>query len=169
MKANIIIVTKRLILRELSLDDTAFIYKIVNTDGWLNNIGDRNVHMEKDAINYLSGPIDSYAKNNYGMWLMEEKSSSKAIGLCGLVNRPSLEDVDIGFALLPEFEKKGFAFEAAKATLHYAKKVLNIEKVVGICNPDNEASIRLLKKLGLKKEKTIRLDNDKDVYFFSPS
>ena len=169
MNAKTIIETERLLLKELSMDDSAFIYKIVNTEGWLQNIGERNVHSEKDAINYLSGPFKSYTDNNFGMWLIVEKANSSKIGLCGLINRPSLEDIDIGFALLPEFTKKGFAFEAANAAMDYAKNVLKIERVVGICNTDNLASIRLLEKLGLKIEKTITFENSKEVFFMSPS
>lgn len=164
-----ILETERLLLRELTTDDSAFIFTIVNTDGWLQNIGDRNVNSEKDAINYLKGPFESYRENNFGMWLIEEKASSIAIGLCGLIDRPLLEDVDIGFALLPQFTKKGFAYEAAKATMNYAKEVLKIDRVVAICNTDNQASIRLLEKLGLQNEKTIQMADDKDVYLMSPS
>ena len=164
-----ILETERLLLRELTIDDSAFIFTIVNTDGWLQNIGDRNVNSKKEAINYLKGPFESYKKNNFGMWLIEEKASSNAVGLCGLIDRPLLDDIDIGFALLPQFTKKGFAYEAAKATMNYAKEVLKIDRVVAICNTDNLASIRLLEKLGLQNEKTIKIADDKDVYFMSPS
>jgi RimJ/RimL family protein N-acetyltransferase len=91
------------------------------------------------------------------MWLVEMKDSGVPIGICGLLKRDALEDVDIGYALLPEFWSKGYALEAASAVLSYARDTLGLTRVVAITNVNNQSSIRLLEKLGFTYEKMVRL------------
>ena len=98
---------------------------------------------------------------------MERKETSEPIGMCGLVNRESLENVDIGFALLPIYKRTGYTYEAAKATLTYAKETLQIEKIVAITDSENVASIKLLNKIGLQFEKEIQYDENETVLLFS--
>jgi RimJ/RimL family protein N-acetyltransferase len=149
--------TDRLTLRRLNLDDAAFILELVNEPAWLEFIGDKNVHSLDDARNYiLNGPMEMYERLGFGLYLVELKQGS-AIGICGLINRPTLDDVDIGFALLSRFSGQGYALEAAKAVMNYGKNVLQLGRIVAITKPANEKSIRLLTKLGLKFEKKIRL------------
>jgi RimJ/RimL family protein N-acetyltransferase len=146
-----ILETKRLRLREFTLEDTAFILDLLNSPGWLRYIGDRGVKTEEQAKNYLlNGPIKSYTKNGYGLSMVERKDDNKPIGMCGIIKRDTLENPDIGFAFLPEFSGKGYAFEIAEATLKHAKENLNILKVSAITMVDNSRSIKLLKKLGLR-------------------
>lgn len=168
MENTIILETERLTLRKLNLDDAAFIFEIVNTKGWISNIGDRNIRSLKDAENYISsGPLKSYHENNFGMWIIEKKLDGTPIGLCGLIKRPGLEDIDIGYALLPKHYKQGYALESAKAVLDYGSNYLKIDKIVAICNTDNLDSIRLLNKIGLKIEKTMLIDDKNEVYLLS--
>ena len=168
MTEKTIIETERLLLRKLTLYDAPFIFELVNTEGWLKNIGDRNIKSIKDAESYLSsGPIKSYHENNFGMWLVIEKTHQASIGLCGLIKRPSLDDIDIGYALLPKFYKKGFAYEAAQATYDYGINELGIDRIVGICNIDNKASIHILEKIGLRIEKKMTINNLPEVYLLS--
>jgi len=169
MKIKKILETERLILRELNTNDAEFILKLLNTPSWLKFIGDKKVHTIKDAENYLEkGPIDSYKKNGFGLWLILLKKNNTAIGICGLINRESLDDVDIGFALLPEHEKLGYGFEVASATMNYARNVLRINKIVAITDPKNIASIKLLNKIGLQFEKTIKVAEHDTTLLFSP-
>ncbi len=163
-----ILETERVRLREFILSDADFILQLVNTASWLEFIGDKNIHTLEAAQKYIQTSLQkSYKKNGYGLWLMQLKETSKPIGMCGLVNRDSLEDIDIGFALLPKYERNGFTFEAAKATLHYAKNTLGIDKVVAITDAKNVASIGLLNKLGLQFEKEVHLSADDVVLLFS--
>src|SRR6478736_8102385 len=113
-----ILETERLQLRQFEIDDAEFIVELVNTPGWLKFIGDRNIKTTEDAIRYLqNGPMKSYQENGFGLSLVEEKGNRKSIGMCGILKRDSLENPDIGFALLPEFVGKGYAFEIALATV----------------------------------------------------
>ena len=118
-----ILETERLLLREFSTEDASFIIELLNSPGWIKYIGDRNVKTPEQASEYLlNGPIKSYAVNGYGLWLVEKKDDQAKIGMCGIIRRETLKDPDIGFAFLPEFSGKGYAYEIAKACLDHAKK-----------------------------------------------
>lgn len=152
-----ILETERLSLRHLNLDDAPFILELVNEPAWLEFIGDKNVHSLEDACNYIAnGPIEMYERLGHGLYLVELKQGS-AVGLCGLIKRDGLNDVDIGFALLSRFNGQGYAIEAAQAVMSYGRKVLKLGRIVAITKPANERSIRLLAKLGLQFEKNVRL------------
>lgn len=155
-----ILETERLRSRALALTDTSFVLELLNSPGWLQFIGDKNVRTEKQAESYLeNGPFKSYRENNFGLLLVEKKDDRKPIGMCGLLKRETLEYPDLGFAFLPEFHGKGYAFEIATATMAHAKETLNISKISAITLADNNSSIRLLEKLGFSFESTARLAN----------
>jgi RimJ/RimL family protein N-acetyltransferase len=155
--------TQRLILRQQTSDDAAFIFSLVNDPAWLRFIGDRGVRSVEDARNYiLKGAMDSYSRHGFGLYLTQLKDTGTPIGICGLVKRETLDDVDIGFALLPQFAGQGYAYESASAVMAHAKKDIGLKRVIAITHPDNVASIRLLKKLGLAFERKIRGAADKD-------
>jgi RimJ/RimL family protein N-acetyltransferase len=164
-----IIETKRLYLRELNLGDSEFVYNLVNTPKWIKFIGDRNIKSIEDSENYLSeGPIKSYIVNGFGLWLIVLKQSLVPIGICGILKREFNKDLDIGFAMLPEYENNGYGYEAANATLSFAKHKLKISRIVGFTLDYNNHSINLLNKLGFKYEKMIRLPNDdEDLALFA--
>ncbi|MCR9013532.1 GNAT family N-acetyltransferase [Aquiflexum gelatinilyticum] len=144
-----IIETDRLFLRKLEIEDFRFVITLLNSPGWLKYIGDRGVKNEAQAISYLqNGPVKSYSDYGFGLYKVEEKISGLPIGFCGLLKRDTLKHPDLGFALLPEFMGRGYAFEAANACLDFAKANLGIPILQAIALPDNTSSIRLLKKLG---------------------
>jgi len=158
-----ILETDRLRLREFTLNDAEFIVELLNSPGWLQFIGDRNIRTEEQAKNYLeNGPIKSYKENGYGLSLVEKKEDNLAIGMCGIIKREFLDYPDIGFAFLPGFNGKGYAFEITSATMDYAKQQLNLAKILAITVSDNSKSIRLLEKIGLKFIKTINLPTSKE-------
>ena len=150
--------TDRLILRRLSVEDSAFILELVNEPSWLRFIGDRGVRTLEDARGYiLKGPVEMYGRHGFGLYLTELKADGAPIGLCGLIKRESLEDVDIGFAFLPRFWGKGYAYEAAAAVLAYGRSAFGLERLVAITSPDNHGSIKVLEKIGLKFERMVRM------------
>ena len=156
-----ILETDRLILRQLSTKDAAFILELVNEPSFIQNIGDRGVRTLEDACAYiLRVAISSYEKNGFGLYLVELKDLGQSIGMCGLIKRDGLEDVDIGYAFLPRFWLKGYAVEAAAAVKDYARDVLGLKRLVAITDPANQGSIRVLEKIGLKYEKMVRLSAD---------
>jgi RimJ/RimL family protein N-acetyltransferase len=156
-----ILETERLILRQMTTDDAGFILELLNEPSFIQNIGDRHIRTIEDACSYIvNGPVKSYEKNGFGLWLIVLKETNEPIGMCGLIRRDTLEDVDIGYALLPRFWSKGYAVEAAQATKAYAKDVIRLKRIVAIVDPANESSIRVLEKLGLRYEKMVRLSAD---------
>jgi [ribosomal protein S5]-alanine N-acetyltransferase len=160
--------TKRLFLRELSLDDAIFIFRLLNTEGWLKFIGNRNIVSLGDAKNYIkNGPLVSYKMHGFGLLLVIEKSSNKPIGLCGLLQRDYLDNPDIGFAFLPEFSKMGYAFEAADAVMGQALEVFGKKILYATVMNYNHSSIKLLLKLGFTFQKVIVVNNEElDLYQF---
>ena len=164
-----ILETERLLSRQFTIEDTKFIIRLLNTPGWLQFIGDRNVRTEEEAKNYLlNAPIKSFKENGFGLGMVFLKSSGEPIGMCGLIKREALQGVDIGFAFLPEYSGMGYAQEIALATLLYAKEKLNLPVVLAIVMPQNTRSIHLLKKIGLQFQKMIRLAKDgEELMLFS--
>ena len=161
---KVVLESDRLSLQELSTEDAgdvAFIYRLLNEPSFLENIGDRGVHSLEDAHGYLSkGPMASYLSNGFGLYRVQLKDSGEVIGLCGLVKRATLPDVDLGYALLPEFCGRGYAAEAAAAVMADARARLRIDRIVAITDPRNAGSIRVLQKLDFRFEKMVRLAPD---------
>ena len=156
-----ILETKRLFLRWVSTDDAAFILELLNEPSFVRNVGDKGVRTVAEACTYiLNGPVASYERFGFGLYLVELKESGASIGLCGLVKRDGLEDVDIGFAFLPKFWSKGYAVESALAVKLYAQNVIKLKRIVAITVTDNQSSIRVLEKIGLRFDKMVRLSND---------
>lgn len=156
-----VVETDRLLLRELVPEDAPFILALVNDPDWLRFIGDRGIRTLEDARAYIvDGPMAMYARLGFGLWLVAVKPGLEPAGICGLIERDALEDVDVGFAFLPGFRGAGYAFEAASATLAHGRKALGLDRIVAIVSPGNEVSIRLLHRLGMRPEKRIRLADD---------
>ena len=139
--------TERLILRPITLKDTKFILDLVNSEGWISFIGNRNVTNENEAENYIQKILDD---RNIYYSVFELKQSHKAIGIVTFINREEEQFPDLGFALLPEFEKNGYTFEASKAYLEKITGQQNQNNIIAITKPDNQKSISLLKKLGFQ-------------------
>lgn len=156
-----ILETDRLNLRLLRTDDAAFIFELLNDPSWLQFIGDRGVRTLEDARDYiLNGPVRMYEQFGFCLYLVEQKEEHVPIGICGLVKRDSLEDVDIGFAFLPKYWSKGYAYEAASAVIAYGKDTLGLNRIVAITDQNNHASAKLLEKVGLQFERLIQMTND---------
>ena len=156
----IILETERLILREVTVEDAAFILELFNEPSWLHFIGDRGIKTMEAARDYVENVFrEKYARSGFGSWLVELRGSSLRVGLCGLIKRDGLEDVDLGFAFLATHQRKGYATEAASATITFAKTRLGLNRVVAITSPSNESSRRLLEKLGFRFERMARLSD----------
>ncbi len=155
-----ILETKRLTLRQFTSDDATFILELLNEPSFIQNIGNRGARSVSDAIKYIeTGPVASYARNGFGLYLVELKESGESIGMCGLIKREALADVDIGYAFLPKFWSKGYAVESALAVKKQARS-LELKHLVAITDPSNIGSIRVLEKIGLTFEKMIKLSSD---------
>lgn len=161
-----IIETERLSLEEVEQKDAPFIFELLNAPSWIQNIGDRGIKTLKDAENYIEKSFSkSYQENGFGLYKMVLKTTDKPIGICGLVNRPTLPNVDIGFALLPKFERQGYAYEAAQATMDFAKSTLGLTTILGITIAENLGSRRLLEKIGLRYIETKGTGDEKVLVY----
>ncbi|MGZ3939090.1 MAG: GNAT family N-acetyltransferase [Flavisolibacter sp.] len=158
-KHTYILETQRLRLRQFDLGDSEFIIELLNSPGWIEYIGDRNVKTKEQAETYLkNGPLKSYEKNGFGLSMVETKFG-EPIGMCGIIRRDTLEHPDLGFAFLPEYTSKGYGFEIGNAVLTYAKKDLNFSTILAITLPNNAKSIRLLEKIGFSFVKPYKADS----------
>lgn len=160
--------TDRLLLREYALSDASFIFKLMNSEGWLKNIGDRNIKTLEDAEAYMQkNYLSSYEKHGFGPYLVSLKEDGTPIGSSGLYKRDNLDFPDVGFAFLSEFSNKGYAFESAQAVMQYASEKLKLQTIVGITLQENSASIKLLKKLGLSEIGIYKYEDGEELLLFS--
>jgi RimJ/RimL family protein N-acetyltransferase len=165
----VMLASPRLLLRHLSPDDAEFILGLLNEPSFLRFVGDKGVRTLDDAREYiLKGPMESYRRRGFGLSLVSLKETGTPIGICGLVKRDGLENVDIGFAFLPAYWSRGYAFEAASAVMAQARNTFGIDRFLAIVSPDNYGSIRVVEKLGLTFERMWRPDGEEsEVKLFS--
>lgn len=158
----IILETKRLRLRQLAPDlDDEFILELLNDPSFIRYIGDKGVRELEAARRYIvDGPVKSYEAYGFGLYLVELKMNRAPIGICGVLKRETLPDPDIGFAFLPAYWNQGYAFESAAAVMEHARGTLKLPRVLAITSPDNEASEKLLNKVGLRFDRLVKLTED---------
>jgi ribosomal-protein-alanine N-acetyltransferase len=137
--------TKRLLIRPIEISDAEFMLQLLNTEGWLKYIGDRNVYSINQAKDYIQKFISNVEFNYY---VIELKSDKLPIGVLSFLKRKEYQFPDLGFALLPDFERNGFAFEAANEYLKILKLNADLSNLIAIVNENNNRSIQLLEKLG---------------------
>lgn len=158
-----VIETERTRLRRLTAADADFMLNLLNQPSFIQYIGDRGVRTAAAAGQYIEEKfVGSYDRNGYGLYLAELKVTGEPIGICGFVKRDALPQPDLGFALLPEYWSRGYAFETAAALLEYGKETLGFGEVLAITTPGNESSENLLMKLGFKFERLMKLSEDAD-------
>jgi len=157
----IILETERLLIRHLSAADAEFVVELLNQPSFIQYIGDKGVRTLDDARRYIAdGPVSSYELNGFGLNLVQLKASGAPIGICGVLKRDTLPDPDIGFAFLPPFWSQGYAFESAAAVMTHARATLGLRRILAITSPDNEASERLLRKIGFRFDRLMKLAED---------
>ncbi|HEX6982673.1 MAG TPA: GNAT family N-acetyltransferase [Balneolaceae bacterium] len=163
-----VIETERLVLRQQIAEDAPFILKLVNDPDWIKHIGDRGVRTIAQARAYINdGAVAMYDQHGFGLYLVETKPDRKPVGVCGLIQRDFLPDVDLGFALAPEHRSKGYAREAATATIAYGKDVIGLDRITAIVSPGNSASIRLLKELDFTFDRTFDYPDSDKIHLFA--
>lgn len=155
--------TKRLYIEPVTIFDSAFIFELLNTEGWIKFIGDRNIHSPEDAESYIQKIIDN-PKSNY--WICKLKENKTPVGIVSFIKRNYLDAPDIGFALLPAYQKNGFAFEATSHVLEGIKKIKSFDAIKAFTLYNNSSSISLLEKLGLAFEKEIQ-DKEERLFVYS--
>ncbi|MEN0003509.1 MAG: GNAT family N-acetyltransferase [Bacteroidota bacterium] len=155
--------TPRLLLRPTDEQDAAMVLALLNSPKWLQFIGDRKVYDLEAAKAYIrERMLPQLERLGFSNFTIIRQADGAKMGSVGLYDREGLEGVDIGFALLPEFEGQGYAFEASQKVLQTAQDVWGVRVIKAITLPENGASMRLLEKLGLRQKELIRLPNDPD-------
>jgi len=155
--------TERLILRPTQEEDAPFTLELLNTPKWIQFIGDRKVYNLEDAVKYIQEKIHpQYERLGYCNYTVIRKADGAKLGSCGLYDREGIEGVDIGFAFLPDYEKMGYGYEAAQKVMSIGFDIFKIERMKAITTKENLASQKLLKKLGMKFSKFVRLPNDEE-------
>jgi len=149
--------TLRLTLDTLSERDKLFMFELMNSEGWIQYIGDRNIHSEIDALAYIQ-KVNTNSKVSY--WIVKLKDTDEKIGIITFIKRDYLDHNDIGFAFLPNYFGQGYAFEATKEVLKFVKKNHNLSQILATTIPENINSVTLLKKLGFEYEKSITVENE---------
>ncbi|MBW8778472.1 MAG: GNAT family N-acetyltransferase, partial [Burkholderiales bacterium] len=166
----LILETERLRLRWFHPTDADadFLRALLNDPGWLANIGERNVRTRRQAKAWIATRhTATYGRLGFGFWAVERKSDGALMGMCGLIKRDTLLEVDVGYALMPQFRGQGYAREAAGACVRYAQEVLGLPEVWGITGPDNAPSAGVLQQIGLRDAGITRLvGNDYDTWVF---
>ncbi|MCU1287845.1 MAG: ribosomal-protein-alanine acetyltransferase [Acidobacteria bacterium] len=158
-----ILETERTTLREITENDAAFILDLMNQPSFIKYIGDRDVRTIDAARREIENRfLKSYTESGFGFWAVELKDSNTPIGICGFVKRETLPEPDVGFAFLPQFERKGYAYEAALAVMKYGREKLNLQRVLAITTRENERSVKLLEKLGLSFVRLIAMPHEKE-------
>ena len=153
LAAMLPIVTTRLRLREFVLADAPFVLLLLNDPDFIRFIADKRVRSLVQAQQYLAdGPLASYAANGFGLWCVERLCDGQPVGMCGLIRRHNVPDVDVGYAFMPAARGYGYAVEAAAAARAYGLGELGLPRVVGFIDPANLASARVLQAIGLQSQ-----------------
>lgn len=166
-----VVETERLILRELdSALDAEFIFELLNAPKFIKYIGDRGVRSIEDAAHFIESRYrQSYRDHGFGLYAAVRKSDGVPVGICGFVKRDNFDHPDIGFAFLPKFERKGYGFESASALVGYGRETLRFNQVLAITSQDNDASGKLLEKLGFSYDRVETMPNGEQLKVFSNS
>ncbi|MBK9155616.1 MAG: GNAT family N-acetyltransferase [Chloracidobacterium sp.] len=166
-----ILETERLRVRELDEEkDAEFMHRLLNSPKFIRFIGDRNVRsVEESRIFIRDRYRTSYKENGYGLYAVELKAGAgpSPVGICGFVRRDSLPHPDLGFAFLPEHEGYGYGHESARALMNYSRDTLKFTKLLAITTIDNEASEKLLMKLGFVFEGIREMSVNEKLKVFS--
>jgi len=167
----IIAETERLRLRVIRVDDAPFYFRLVNQESWIRNISDKGIRTLEQAENAIrDGALTLQARHGFSFYVVEERDHHLAMGLCGLIKRDHLDDVDLGYAFLDEYTGRGYAHEAAQAVIHFAQEQLKLTKLAAITSPDNLRSQHLLSKFGFQFQRELTMPNEtRPTYLYSLS
>jgi RimJ/RimL family protein N-acetyltransferase len=168
-REHVALETTRLRLRELVDDDAPFILELLNEPSFIANIGDRGVRTLDDAVGYIrKGPVDSYARHGYGLWLVELRETGESLGVSGLMHRDTLPAPDIGYAFVPRHWARGYAVESCTAVRDHALRTLALPRLLAIVSPGNDASVKVLERIGLRFVEMVKLpSSEEELQLFS--
>lgn len=146
---TVVLETQRLLFRLFSREDQALIYTL-NLDPEVTRFThDPIKDIEQAAMVLEKTILPQYALYNHGRWAVHIKATGEFIGWCGLKYRAELNEIDLGYRFMKQFWGKGYATEAADASIRYGFEKLNINRIVARAELGNTGSIRVLEKCGM--------------------
>jgi RimJ/RimL family protein N-acetyltransferase len=154
LSINVIIETERLLLRNFTEEDAELIYRL-NLDPEVTRYTGDPVRDKEHASEILEKTIlPQYALYGHGRWAVHTKPGHDPIaigfiGWCGLKYRPEVNEIDLGYRFMKDTWGRGYATEAAYASLRFGFEKLGFKRIVGRALPGNIASIRVLEKCGM--------------------
>ncbi|MBU2878688.1 MULTISPECIES: GNAT family N-acetyltransferase [Aliiglaciecola] len=165
-KGTLVAQTERLNIRKVTLAEAFFILELVNDPDWIRHIGDRNIHNQADAREFIeNGPFVSYQQNGYGLYVFCDNRKNRPMGICGMLKRPFLDHPDIGYAILPAFRRRGLTLEACNGVLQADCKRLGLKTVHAMISAENTQSINLIERLGFKYTKIVQHQAEDTMLF----
>ena len=169
MSSDLLIETERLQMRRLTLDDAELMLSVWNDPAFVQYVGDRGIRTVEQAVKALEeGAMKLYEEHGFGPYRVALKTDDTAVGICGVFARAGMDEPDIGFSVLPQFVKRGYAYESALAVVDHARDDLKLPRLTAIVSPENAASVGLIEKLGLRFESMVRLPGeDEDISLYA--
>ena len=162
--------TTRMILRKFSINDYQSLYEFGSNIEVQKYTGDKILKSPIQAKKIIKDVFFSdYKKYGYGRLAAIFKPEDKIIGFAGLKYLPKFKKTDIGFRFLPKYWGKGIATEVSLAIIRYGFEILKLENIVGIADPMNIGSCRVLEKIGLKLYKFDTYDDVKKYNWYQIS
>jgi ribosomal-protein-alanine N-acetyltransferase len=168
---DFLIETERLTMRRITPHDADLMLAVWNDPAFVRYVGDRGIRTIEQAAKAIEeGAMRLFSEHGFGPYRMALKTDDTAVGICGIFAREGMDEPDLGFSVLPEFCKRGFAYESAVAVIRHARVDLKLPRLTAIVSPENAASVGLIEKLGLQFERMIRLPGENsDISLYAVS
>lgn len=152
-----ILETERLILREITKADAKQIFACFSNDNVTRYYGQETLETIEQAENIIDFFTNNYNENRGIRWGIERKGTKGIIGTIGFHSwMPKHKRAEIGYEILHEQWRKGYASEAVSKVLSYGFDVMDLTRIGAVVFIENDASNELLTKIGFQKEGILR-------------
>ncbi len=150
---KILIETKRLLLRKITLDDKEELFKLHSNSDVQKYTGEPLVESLEEMEQAIKTRINDYENYGYGRWATFLKNGMHFVGWAGLAYLPEFDEIDLGYRFSPQYWGMGFATEASQAILTYGFDKLELRQIIAIAMKENKASIKVMEKVGMEFDK----------------
>lgn len=145
----ITLATERLILRPFTPDDREALFKITNEPDIFRYFPTKTAWDMEKVGRSIQYQTEHWEKFGYGQIAVTLRESGRLMGWCGLEFLPDTNETEVGYLLSGEFWGKGYATEAAKVSVRFGLNEIGLKEIIGLTDPLNIASQRVLEKSGL--------------------
>lgn len=141
--------TERLILRKFNETDSEALFKILGQENILRYFPNPNSPPKEKVEGLIRNQLEQWEQYGYAWWAVTLPADSAFLGWCGLQYLPETDETEVGYLLGRQWWGKGYATEAAYASLVFAFNDLDMEQIIALVHPENQASIRVIEKIGM--------------------